>query len=159
REVAQALAALTGGRSREVAADLAVLFETAGDFAKAAEHFHHAARNAARLFAYPEAVLLCERGLKALSQVPPAGDRDQRELALLLILSIALMTTRGYAAPEVENAHRRSLELCKKLKDTRRLMPVLWGLHTCEVNNANLAGSLMLAEEMRSIAEADGTPS
>jgi tetratricopeptide (TPR) repeat protein len=153
RAVARALIALTGGTLRGVAADVALLFEAARDFEGAAVYFHHAARNAAALFAYPEAVILCERGLQALASTPESRERDTRELALLLILSLALMASRGYASPEVGKAHRRSLELCLQLQESRRLMPVLWGLHTYEVNAGNLVPALEVARRMCDLAD------
>jgi tetratricopeptide (TPR) repeat protein len=144
---------LTGGNSRAVAADVALLYEAGQDYASAARHFHFAARNTAGLFAYPETVNLAERGLRALSSVAESRERDEQELALLQVLALSLMATRGYAAPEVEKVHRRSLELCLGLNETRRLMPVLWGLHTCETNAGNLETALKLAHQMRDLAE------
>jgi tetratricopeptide (TPR) repeat protein len=151
--VAEALVALTGGTSRDVAADVAMLFEGGRDYAKAALHFFHAARNAARLFAYPEAVILSEHGLGVLALTPESRERDAQELGLRLILNLALMATRGYAAPEVEASHRRSLELCRKCQETRRLPAVLWGLHTCEVNRGQLMYSLELAHRLEDLAK------
>ncbi len=134
-------------------ADVAVLLEAGRKHAEAALHFQRAARNAARLFGYPEAAMMCERGLRALAKAPPSEQRDTRELSLLLISTLALMASRGYAAPEVAAAHRRALELCRTLKQTRHMMPLLWGLHTCEVNAGNLDASLALALKMRETAE------
>jgi predicted ATPase len=98
--VAQALVALTGGTLRGVAADVALLFEAARDYAGAAIYFHHAARNAAGLFAYPEAVILCERGLQALALTPKSREGDTQELDRLVILSLGSWR-RGYASPKV----------------------------------------------------------
>lgn len=149
--VAEATVVLTGGTSRKVAADVAKLFESGRDYAKAALYFTHAARNAARLFAYPEAILLCEQGLRAVGLIPESRERDAQELGLLLILNLALMVTYGYAAKEVEESHRRSLELCVRLKEIRRLPGVLWGLHTCQVNRGELVASLEVAQHIEDL--------
>lgn len=151
--VAGALAGLSGQASRALAAELAVLFESGRDYASASQYFLHAARHAARVFAYPEAGLLCERGLRLLVTLPESKQRDEQELLFSLTLGMALMSTRGYAAPEVEQTHRRSRGLCLKLNEFRRLVPVLWGIHTCETNGGRLVAALATASEMREAAE------
>lgn len=156
--IAQALVTLTGDMSRAIAADLALLFESGRDRASASQYFLYAARNAARVYAYPEAAILCERGLSALATLPESRERDAQELAFSLTLGMSLMATRGYAAPEVEKTHQRSRELCLKLNELRRLVPVLWGLHTCDVTGGNLVHALEVAREMRQVAEATTDP-
>ncbi len=69
---------------------------------------------------------------------------------------MAQMATCGYAAPEVEKTHHRSRKLCLRLNEKRRLMRVLWGLHTCYVNAGELIPALELSKEMRQVAEALG---
>jgi tetratricopeptide (TPR) repeat protein len=150
--IARSLVSLTGESSRAIALDLAMLFETGRDFDMAAQYFLHGARNSASVFAYPEAAILCDRGLAALSTVPVSRERDFRELQFSLVQGLSLMVTRGYAAPEVERAHRRARELCIALNETRRLIPVLWSIHTCEVNAGNLQPALGTAQEMRQAA-------
>ena len=152
--VAESLIGLTGDTGRAVASEVALLFESGRDNERASQYFLLAARHAARVFAYPEAVILCERGLSALPSLPESPERDSRELAFSLTLGIAQMATRGYAAPEVERTHRRSRELCLRLNETRRLVRVLWGLHTCLVNAGKLVAALELSREMRQVADA-----
>jgi tetratricopeptide (TPR) repeat protein len=156
--VARALVEFTGRASSGVAADLAVLFESGRDCVNASLYFLHAARNAARVFAYPEATILCERGLSALASLPESRERDAQELLFSLTLGIALMATRGYAVPEVEKTHQRSRELCLRLNETKRLQSALWGLHTCEVIGGNLVRALQVAKEMHQVAEGLGEP-
>jgi tetratricopeptide (TPR) repeat protein len=151
--IARALVNFTGDASRAIAADLALLFEAGRDYASASQYFLRAARNAVRVFAYPEAANLCERGMRALARLPESRERDAQELMFSLTLGMSLMATRGYAAPEVEKTHRRSRELCLKLNEVRRLLLVLWGLHTCAVNAGDLTPALDIAREMRQIAE------
>jgi tetratricopeptide (TPR) repeat protein/tRNA A-37 threonylcarbamoyl transferase component Bud32 len=63
RVIAQALLSLYGDRSAEAASELALLFHDARDFASASDHFLQAARNAAHVYAYPEAITLFERAI------------------------------------------------------------------------------------------------
>jgi tetratricopeptide (TPR) repeat protein len=154
--VAQAVIALSGEIGRAAAAEVALLFETGRDWEQASQYFFRAARYAAGVFAYPEAVTLCQNGLHSLLSLPESRERDSRELEFLLILGMAQMATCGFAAPEVEATHRRSWALCLRLGEKRRLVRVLWGVHTCLVNAGQLVPALALAEEMRELAGALG---
>jgi predicted ATPase len=109
------------------------------------------------VFAYPEVIRLCERGLCALDPLPRSPDVSRRELALVTALGIAQMSTLGFAAPEVHRTHERARELCEQLGQRDLLVRVMWRLHTCRVNSGDLLGALRLAEEMRTIADQVGT--
>ena len=141
-----------------MAAEVALLFECGRDDQRASKYFLRAARHAASVFAYPEAVILCERGLTALRSLAESHERDSRELKFSLILGLAQMATCGFAAPEVEKTHRRSRELCLRLNEKSHLVRVLWGIHTCLVNAGELAQALELAREMRQLAGELGNP-
>ena len=154
--VAQALCRSGDEPSALQAAAIATLYERGRDNANAAHYFLRAARHAAGVFAYPEAVLLCERGMKALATTAESRTRDDRELIFTLTLGMATMSTRGYAAPEGENAYRRARDLCLKLNDVRRLVPVLWAIHTCVINAGQLPEALEVALEMRRAADGLG---
>jgi predicted ATPase len=147
-QTARSLVELTGAGARGLASEIALLFEAGRDAANASEFFLHAARNAARVFAYAEAATLCERGLKMLATLPEARERNSQELRFSVIQGLALMASRGYAAPEVEKAYTKARELCLLVGDKRRLVPVLWGLHTCYVNRSDLPSALTVAQEM-----------
>jgi tetratricopeptide (TPR) repeat protein len=157
RSVAMAMAASGDGASGSPT-ELALLFEQGRAYEEAAAHFLRAARRSVYAFAYPEAVLLCRRGLENLNLVAASTARDACELSFSTSLGLALMVTRGYADPEVERVHLRSRELCLRLHDQRTLVPVLWGLHTCLVNAGELLPALDLAEEMRHLALARNDP-
>lgn len=154
--VAEALCASGDDATRLQAAEIAVLYERGRDDANAAQYFLRAGRQAAGVFAYPEAVLLCDRGLKALASLTESRERDEQELRFTLTLGMARMSISGYAAPQVEQTYRRARDLCLKLNDGRRLVPVLWAIHTCVTNAGKLPESLDVALEMRRAADALG---
>jgi tetratricopeptide (TPR) repeat protein len=156
--VAHALVALNGDTSRSMAAEVALLFECGRDDGRASEFYLRAARYAASLFAYPEAIVLCERGLASLRLLPESRERDARELRFTQILALAQMATCGFAAPEAEKTHRRSRELCLRLNENGRLVKALWGIHTCVINAGELARALELAQEMRRVADESKDP-
>jgi tetratricopeptide (TPR) repeat protein len=151
--VADALIGLAGSADRALASEVALLFEAGRDHDRAAQYFLRASRNAARVFAFPESAPLAERGLVALRALPESAERDARELEFVLTLGIAQMATKGYASPETEQTHRRSRELCVRLNETRRLVRVLWALHTCLLNSGQLTPAHELALEMRELAD------
>jgi tetratricopeptide (TPR) repeat protein len=156
--VAEALSASQVGTPSGAASEIALLFECGRDHDRASNYFLRAARHAIAVFAYPEAVLLCRRGIDNLLLLPESCRRDARELELSLVFGLAMMVTRGYAAPEVEQVHRRSRELCLRLNDLKHLIPVLWGIHTCLVNAGELVPSLELAQEMSRVAASQDDP-
>ncbi len=158
KAVASTLLGFLGDKSRTMAADLAFLFEAARDWQQAATFYLVASRNAARVFAYPEAVILAENGLKATHPLPDSVERQKLELSISVTLGMSLMATKGYAAPEVERTHLRSRELCLKLGDMRRLFPVLWGLWTCYLIGGRMHEAMRVAEEMLGPAEQSGDP-
>jgi predicted ATPase/predicted Ser/Thr protein kinase len=151
--VAESLIEFYGEESKTIASELAVLFETARDFQRAADYFLIASQNAGRVFAFQEAITLARRGLKELKSMPDVAGRAERELALLMAMGIPLMATSGYAAPEVEKAYSRAYELCLQLKDTPQLFMALWGLFSFRLLRVELDKARELAEQMLGVAE------
>jgi predicted ATPase len=156
--IAKALENFSGPKSADIASQLCLLFETAKEYPTAAKYFVQAARHAARIFAYQEAAILCERGLAALAKSPSSFERDALELKIALIRGMCLMNTEGYASPKTEEAHQRSRELCVQFGEKKRLVPVLWGLHTCYANRGALKAALAIALEMKTAARQAGDP-
>ena len=56
-----------------------------------------------------------------LGLLPESRERNNQELRFSLIHGLALMATRGYAAPEVEKTYTKSRELCHLVEEKRRL--------------------------------------
>jgi predicted ATPase len=126
--IAAAIVKHQGDASPSGAAQLAILFEGARDFSNAAVQFLAAAKHAASLFAFREAITLSQRGLKALEGSPEDPTRMQIELGLQLTLGLSLRSIQGWAAPEVEKPYVRARQLCQQLGNAPELFPVLWGL-------------------------------
>jgi predicted ATPase/DNA-binding winged helix-turn-helix (wHTH) protein len=74
--------AVYGNRSSEIAAELAVHFEQARDWARAVKYLLIAAENAARRSANREAVELAMRGLELLKSLPASAERAAQESSL-----------------------------------------------------------------------------
>jgi predicted ATPase len=151
--VAQALMSCHGDKSAAVAGELALLFETAREPLRAAHYFLLAAENAARLYAYQEAIVLARHGLESLRSVPDTPARAQRELRLQLTLGVQLQVTQGYAAPEGEQAYARARALCGQLNDTAQLFPALWGLWLFHKVRSELSKAWEMAGQLFALAE------
>jgi predicted ATPase/predicted Ser/Thr protein kinase len=156
-KVAQALVAHHGERDRNMASELAILFETARDFRQSAHYFFEAAQHAAGLFAFREAVMLSRRGLEAVKALPEGPDRDQQELGLQIILGLSLRSVEGWAAPEVERVYLRARQICEALGTPPQLFPVMWGLTLFHAIRGDLRVFLPLAEQLLRQATETGT--
>ena len=144
--VAAAIAGFYGDHGPPL--ELALLYESARDFARAADAFARAARNDARVGAYQESVVLARRGLKALSSITETTARAQLELELQLVLGLALTATKGYAAPEVEQAYTRARALVERSDDRVRRFRVLDGLWRFYTVKPSLITSSELAQQL-----------
>ena len=154
--VARVLRAHHRDRIAPVAAQLALLFETARDPAQAAEYFGVAAERAAQVFAFPEAAALAGRGLRLLNDLPDSAARALQQLRLHLVLGLSLSATKGFGVPEIAEHYAPALALCQRLGEHAELSAALSGLsvyHTIrgELSTAQELGlhALRLAEEAR----------
>ena len=128
RRIAQAFEAANAGDLDPVSGQLAFHFDQAGLAEQAIPHYQRAAIVAQRVYANDDAIGLLSRGLGLLAGVPAGTKRDSQELSLLLVLSPALRVTRGWTAPEAEQALNRALVLCDTIGDDGQRAQVLNGL-------------------------------
>jgi predicted ATPase len=100
-----------------------------------------------------EAIAHVQRGLELLTALPDTPQRTQRELDLLTTLGPALMSTKGYAAPEVVQAYTRARELCQQVGETPEHVPVLWNLWLFYVAHAEHQTAMELGEQCLQLAQ------
>jgi DNA-binding winged helix-turn-helix (wHTH) protein/predicted ATPase len=142
-------------RPGDLAAELALHFEEGGDGRRAIHYRRLAAQVAANRYALAEAETHLEKGLSLLAGLPPSPERDREELGLQSMVGPVRMATRGYAAPEVEQAYTRALRLSRGATEPS-IFPVLWGLWVFYAVRGELERALELAERNLVIAEASG---
>src|ERR671932_2493355 len=99
---------------------------------EATDYWLRAGRRAVARPADQEAIAHVRQGLDVLRTLPESAERAQRELPLLLTLSVALRRTRGWTAPELREVYTRARTLCEQLGDEARLLQVLYGSFTFE---------------------------
>ncbi len=158
REVAQALESFYGAQVTNVTDELAVLWESARESAKAAHYFLLGAQQASEIFATHEAGQLAQRGLALLHQMPETEERQRRELPLQVILGNFFLATRGLAAPETAKAYDRIRELSQQTGDTQHLLPMLYGQAIRYIFKAAFDQALEVCQEFRTIAERQHDP-
>ncbi|MCP3144100.1 protein kinase domain-containing protein [Pyxidicoccus xibeiensis] len=98
----------------------------AGLAEQAVEHWRHAGQLAGARSAIQEAIGHYTRALEQLSLLPASPERDPLEIALCGELGQALVSAKGFAAPEVQAIYARARALCDPGGDVP--LPVLWGL-------------------------------
>ncbi len=142
-----------GSRPSEIAAELAVHFERGRDYSRAIQHRTRAAENALHRCGYREAINHLTKGLELLKSLPDTPARLQQEISLQISLGLALVATKGYAAPEVERSYSRALELCRQVEVTPRLYWSLWGLQGFYYVRAELQTARTLGEQLVDLAQ------
>jgi predicted ATPase len=151
--VAQALLGYYGEKSGDVASELGALLEAARDFSRAADYYLVAARNAVRVFANQEAVVLARRGIELLASLPDTAERARKELALQITLGPALFATKDWMAPDVEAAYTRAHVLCCQMGESPELFPALWGLFLFHISRGEIRTALNLGEQLLGLAQ------
>jgi predicted ATPase len=137
----------------EIAAELAMHFERAANYRKAATYLQQAAENAVRRFAYREAIALSRHGLELLARLPDTDERAQQELRLHITLGVSLIATEGYAAPSVGGVYLKARQICQRLGEPSEISQVLWGLWTFHTLRADLGTALEIASDFLRLAE------
>jgi len=128
-------------------------YTEAGLIEQAVPYWQRAGQRAAERSAHVEAVSHLTKGLELLKTLPDTPERIQQELTLQLTLGGSLMTTKGFAAPEVKQVYSRALELCRQVGETPQLLPVLKGLHAFYVAGAEYRTAHELAEQLFTLAQ------
>ena len=156
--VARALVTHYASEHAPIAGRVGALFEGAREFGKSAQYFLEGAGHAVRLFAFPEALSLADRGLAVLRRMPEGPERNQHELGLQMIRGLALRMMKGWASPEIEPVFARARELCHQLGDAPELFPVLWALTLFHAIKGDLRQYRRRADDLMAEAERSGNP-
>lgn len=116
-----------------------------------------AGERASKQAAHAEAIKHYGKALELLAGLPGDTVRDGSELGLRVLLGLSLASSRGYAAPEVEENYRRAHELCQRLGEKAELFPVVRGLCTFYIVRDNHLVASQLAEQCLRIGQETGT--
>ena len=158
RAVGQSLEGFHGDKTPGAAHELAALFESGRDFARAARYYLLAAGQAGEVFADREAATLAARGIQQVGKLDASPERAQQELELQLALGQALRTTKGFGHTDTGSAYARARELCHDLGEAPQLFPVLFGLWEFHQNQGELESAVEVGGQMLALAETVGEP-
>jgi predicted ATPase len=125
----------------------------AGRSEPAVDYWQRAGLLARARSAHVEAISHLTKGLEVLKALPDTAERAPRELDLQLVLGLALIATKGQAAPEVGHVYTRARELCQQAREAPQLFRVLWGLWHFHVVRAELQTVRQLSEELLTLAQ------
>jgi len=151
--VAQALENYHGKQSTNVANELAVLWETAREYARAGDYYLKAANNATQINAHREAIQLARRGIEALQKLPEPFKCAPLELGLQLRLGFSLTTVDGWTSPEAQQAFTRAHVLCQQAGNEPRLFAALRGIWARHLIRGEYKTARPLAEQLLQLAQ------
>jgi predicted ATPase len=137
---------------------LAYHYTEAGLSTQAIAYWQRAGQRALERSAHLEAVAHLTKGLELLATLPETQVRAQQELDLLITLGPALLATKGYAAPEVEQTYARARALCAQVGETPQLFPTLWGLGRFYLGRGALPTARELGEQLDRLAQRAADP-
>ncbi|MDA2919113.1 TOMM system kinase/cyclase fusion protein [Desulfobacterota bacterium AH_259_B03_O07] len=126
---------------------LAHHFTEAGHLNQAIPYWHQAGQRATERSAHVEAIGHLTKGLELIKDLPDTPERGEQEFTLQTGIGVALMITKGWATPEVENAYARALELSQQVGTTPQLFHVLWGLFAYKFLRTEFQTALELGEQ------------
>lgn len=152
RRVGERLASGYGGRSGEVAFDLAMHFEKGYEYALAAAQLCSAAETALRRSAYPEALRCARRGLELVDRVADTGQRAHLELAARRAQVVARVATWDWRGEETGDECRRLRQLARGADDPYALVVALLGLHNYAMARSDLATMRECSQELTVLA-------
>ena len=99
--------------------------------------------------AFTEAADIFSQALRELPSLPSPSERDKTEIELRSGLGLALISTRGWAVPEVEENYARARRLCESFGSVPvQILYGIWGVHSVR---ADLEGSTSLASMFRDL--------
>ena len=137
---------------------LAHHFTEAGLDERAVEYWQRAGQRASERSANLEAIAHLTKGLELIKGLPETPEHAKQELGLHITLGPALMSTKGWAAPEVEQVYLRARELCQKVGEPSQLFTVTWGLWLLYQQRAQLKTAQGLVDEVLALAEGQADP-
>ena len=158
QRVGERIEAAYAHQTGDVAAELVLHFEQAGDIDRTVRYLRQAANNAVRRYAGREAIGYLTRGLERVGHLPDTPDRIRLELDFQTALGSVFVATKGHAAPEVERTYSRARTLCHELGERAQLFPVLCGLGLFHLQRAELQTAYELGAELFDLARGAEDP-
>ncbi len=123
--VANAIEAIYGEQTEQVAVQLAHYYQEADIPEKAIGYLVSAGGLAVRLSAHKEAIDHFTQALELLKTFPETFEKNEQEQKIQFALGMSYMATQGWGAVGAGKALNRALEISEKLEDTLQTLLVL----------------------------------
>ncbi|MCP4334083.1 MAG: AAA family ATPase [Gammaproteobacteria bacterium] len=120
---------------------------------KAFEYWRLAGEKALARSANIEALAHLGRALTLIEEIPESTDRHSSESKLQIAYGVASMSSKGFAAPEVESAYLRARELAQLSGDNSDLFTATWGLWIFDQVTTRYQGAQELSDELLALAD------
>jgi DNA-binding winged helix-turn-helix (wHTH) protein/predicted ATPase len=147
-----------GAEAQANANQLAQHFRHGGDHARAIRYFRLAAEQALRRSAHREAESLLQCGLELVEQQPESPERHSEEFAFRSLMAPAILSVKGFAAPEAVLNFQRARELGLRLARVEEMYQLLFHFATLhEVRGEYPLVEEILNERLRLPQAKDGT--
>ena len=105
-----------------------------------------------------EAIGYLTKGIALLDSLSDTTDRARQEWSLQTTLGLTFMTTKSYAASEVEAAYTRARALCQQIGEGPELGPVLYGLWIYHLVRGELQTAHDAAEQLLRLGQQVSDP-
>jgi class 3 adenylate cyclase/predicted ATPase len=128
----------------------------AGLWERAVRYGMNAGERAVQRTALAEAVAHLTRALRAVAQLPAGEARDWQELHVRMLLGTGLLTYRGHAAAEVEQALEPAERLAVALRADAERVTVLFYLWMHYTARLDLQRGLRIAGQLDALAQSTG---
>ena len=132
---------------------LAHHYTEGGLAAQALPYWQQAGQQAIQRSANAEAINHLTQGLTVLQTLPDTPERAQYELMLQVALGAPLISSKGWATPEIGTAYARAYELCQQLGENQQLFPVLYYMQMFYAIRGESTTARELGEQLMSLAQ------
>jgi predicted ATPase len=130
----------------------------AAETGKTIRYLQIAGAKAVQNLANIEAIGHFRRALQLINSEPDSSERAHTELMLQVALTIPLITTKGFASPEVETVYARARHLSRQAGEAPQLFTVLWGMWLFHTARAEHITARDIAGQCLQLAEKAGNP-
>ena len=94
--------------------------------------------------------------MQALQRLPPTVERDQQELSLMMILGVAVMAIKGFAADEARDVFESVLELVRRHGTPSQAFRAQWLLALFYYFRAELESAEKIGRQLLMLADTSG---
>jgi len=162
RELHQRIAEVLASRFPEVVETepelLAHHYTEANVVERALTHWRQAAERAMARMAHTEALGHVDKAMKLIAALPNGAERDEWELAFLVIEGPLQMTLHGWESPQANRVYEAARVVAERLKRPAELFPALWGLWLGAHSSGQHAHAHELYREMFALLKQTNDP-